>query len=127
MNDAARHGTTARISGLREFSATVSLAVALAAMPGLTMAGYIESPVCQAHLDKIEGKLSNVSMTFENGLDEAGSADCEAMHGQVRFMLAARNFYKRCATGTERVQRIDFTEGSISQITDRISQDCSSN
>jgi hypothetical protein len=121
---------TVSINGLREIAVTVCLALALAALPGLSKAGYVDSPVCRAHLDKIEGKLSTVSMTFDDPAEAdatADATDCVAMHGQVRAMLAARNFYKRCATGNERVEQLDLTQGTLEVVTARISANCTSN
>jgi len=107
--------------GMRRFAATLCLTLALAALPGLSRAGYLDTPVCRAHLDKIEIQLSQTATTLERAGNE-----CTAMHGHVRVMLAARNVYSRCATGDERLHQVGLMDGSIHEVADRISATCAS-
>lgn len=117
----AKMATATPVFPVREIGVTLCLALTLAALPGLSRAGFVDSPVCRAHLDKIEVQLSRATSTLAQSDDE-----CAAMHGRVRTLLAARNVYKRCATGDERIIQVGLMEGSIDQFADRITTNCTS-
>ena len=120
---AARQRRSAVVPAIRfrEIAVTLALAITLSTLPGVSRAGFVETPVCQAHLDKIEVKLSG---SPTNVFERADELDCATLHGHVRVMLAARNVYRRCATGQERAQQVGVIESSIDTATNRISESC---
>lgn len=106
---------------------TLALALALAALPGLSHAESIDTPVCRAHLDKIDVQLTRTLVTLDETNGQGGKSECAAMHGHIRVMLAARNVYRRCTTGSQRLEYVGQMDGSIDDVANRISINCISN
>lgn len=111
---------------VRELAATLCLAATLAAMPGIGSAGFVDSAVCRAHLQKIETQLTQSGAALTGQRELARDASCDALYGQIRVMLAARNVYNRCATGAERTERVGRVNGHIDIFAERVSLTCNS-
>ena len=115
-------------SAIRRAALSVGLALAIAPLPGVghdaAHAASVDTPVCQAHLEKVEMTLTNAQARLEAAAATGLQAECAAMHGQVRAMLEVRNIYRRCITGTERDDTVSMVEASIDQTAERITARC---
>lgn len=109
---------------IRELAATLCLAVMLAALPGTGRAGFVDTAVCRAHLQKIEAQLTESGAALVRHREPAQEANCAALYGQIRVMLAARNVYTRCATGAERTERVGRVNGHIDLFAEKVSLTC---
>jgi hypothetical protein len=113
---------------VRQAAVTILLAAAIAVLPGMGLrsvrAETVDTPVCRVHLDKVETTLTRAQSEFESSLAQGLEAECGAMHGQVRAMLAVRNIYRRCMEGPERNEIVALMDSSIGQTTDRIAARC---
>jgi hypothetical protein len=117
-----------RRHALRRAVLSVGLALAIAPLPGIgrdtVRAAPVDTPVCRAHLQKIETTLSSTQARLEAVFEDGLETECAAMHDQVRAMLEVRNIYRRCISGPERINTVSAVENSIEQASERISARC---
>lgn len=102
----------------RRAALSLALALAIAPLPGISRAGWVATPVCEAHLAKAARAFAALA-----GQD-TGPAECAALHGQVRAMLEIRNIYVRCTTGPMRAERVGQAQASLDQVTARLDSVC---
>lgn len=102
----------------RRAGLSLALALAIAPLPGVSRAGLVSTPVCEAHLAKADRAVATLIRT------DAGDAECAALHGQVRTMLEVRNIYVRCMTGPVRAERVSQAQASLEQATARLDAVC---
>lgn len=102
----------------RRAGLSLALALAIAPLPGVSRAGLVSTPVCEAHLAKADRAVATLIR------HDAGDAECAALHGQVRTMLEVRNIYVRCMTGPVRAERVSQAQASLEQATARLDAVC---
>ncbi len=115
---------------IRRAALSVGLALAIAPLPGIghdtARATPVDTPVCRAHLEKVETTLTSAQARLEAAAATGLKAECAAMHGQVRAMLEVRNIYRRCTTGLERDNTVSMVDTSIEQTAELIAARCTS-
>lgn|GEM_PF-2083006 len=126
---AHRRGTLPAGSGvLRHAILTLIVALGLALLPGIgrlpAQAATVGTPVCQAHLNKVEVILDRAQARLEASLKKGLDEECAAMHGQVRAMLEVRNIYRRCISGMDRTDTVSAIEDTIDLTAERIAARC---